>query len=463
MDGVKSYFKKHHLSPYLLVILSFFFIIVLGAFLLDLPISNKSGNWGEFINTFYMATSATCVTGYDIYADGMINTYTLFGQIIMAIMIQIGGLGFLTVLVFFITTFRRNVSFKDRAFMSQAVNSDSIAEVAKFVRKLLLSTLIIELIGFLLGLPVFFAVYENKGEAIWGSIFLSISAFNNAGFDLFGNGSLIRGLGTVCDRMPDWAYHYMLGYTMVLIVLGGISFLVIMDIFPFKKKPSQWRAFTKISLAMTVILILAGWGLLMLTDCIKPDHNITPLDALYQSISSRTAGFSTYDPYYLSVGGRIITCVLMFIGGAPLGTASGIKTTTVFILITTIYCYLRGKKSHAFNRYFSKTMFIKATFVTLLSIFIVLIGYFSLVMFEQNSNPFFSGEHAVFETISSFSTTGYTTALTINLSIGGKITCSVLMFLGRLGPMTFFQIISNNMDKSVKTKYNYVEEEILIG
>ncbi len=467
MEATKSLYKKHSISPYLLVILSFLLIILIGSFLLALPLANKSGTWGNYLNCFFEATSATCVTGLDAYRDGMANTYTLFGQIVMAVMIQIGGLGFLTVLVFFITLFRRNISFRDRLFLSQALNSETIAAVVKYVRKLLLATIIIELIGFGLGLPVFFTIYGNTPEAYWNSLFLSISAFNNAGFDLFGNTSLMCMPGTLCSTMPTWAYYYMLSYMMILIILGGISFVTIMEIFSFKKKPRQYRVFAKICILMTAIIIVFGFLLLMLTDGIpgiKGTNTITSMDALFQTVSARTAGFATFDANKLSVGGRIVTCCVMLIGGSPLGTAGGIKTTTVFIIIVTIFCYLRGKKAHAFNRYFSKNMFIKATFVTMISLLIILLGYFSLAMFESNNNnPFYSSENAIYETISAFTNTGFTSGMTAYLSIGGKITCCILMFIGRLGPITFFQIISKNINKEVNNSVNYVEEDIIIG
>ena len=465
MELTPNQYKKHKLSPYLLVLLSFVLIILIGSFLLCIPAANKSGSWGDYSNALFEATSATCVTGLDAYKDGMGGTYTLFGQIVMAILIQIGGLGFITILAFFITLFQRNLSFKNRVFLSKAVNSDTIALVGKYVRKLLLATLIIELIGFGLGIPVFLTVYDNIGEVCWASLFMSISAFNNAGFDIFGNCSLIRAEGTIFAQMPDWAYYYMLTYLMILIIMGGISFLTIMDVFSFKKKPKQWRVYTKICLAMTGILIVVGFLLLLLTDAIpgvKSGYTISPMDAIFTSISARTAGFATFSMNTLSVGGRIVTCCLMVIGGCPLGTAGGIKTTTIFIIIVTIICYIRGKKAHAFNRYFSKNMFIKATFVTMISLILLLLGYFSLAMFES-SNPCYSSENTVLEAVSAFTNTGFTSGMSTFLSLGGQITCIILMFIGRLGPITFFQLISNNMNKEESDKYHYVEEEIIIG
>lgn len=456
-------YKKQKISPYLLVILSFVFIILLGAFLLTTPPFQLSGNWGTFIDSLYIAASATCVTGADCFPESIANVYTFWGQLIIALMIQIGGLGFITVLVFFVTLFKRKLSFRDRAFLSQAVNSTSYKDLIVFVRKLFIVSICIEILGMLIGLPVFLKLFSNPWEGVWNSLFISISSFNNAGFDIFGNASFIRNFGvSIVDTMENWMYYYMCTYTMLLVVLGGISYLVIFEVFSFKKKPHQWRAFTKICLVMTFILIFVGAGLLMISEGLKKTNPMNFGDAIFQSITCRTAGFATYDPYQLSTGGRIISCFLMFVGGCPLGTASGIKTTTLFILILTMYCYFRGRKVIAFKRYFSQNMIVKTMAVTITSIFVVLIGYFALVMFES-SNIVCTGERAIYEVISCFSTTGFTTPLTISLSVGGKITCAMLMLIGRLGPMTMFQVFSTNMNVEEKTHYRVVEEDILIG
>lgn len=455
---------KHHISPYFLVMLSFLICMLLGGFLLTLPISQTSGEWGNYWDSLYMATSAVCVTGFDLYPNGLVNTITLFGQVVELILMQIGGLGFLTVLFFFVTIFRRKIAFKDRYFLAQATNSSDISHVVTFVRKLIFVTLIIETTGFLVGIPVFIAIYGNSWQAYWGSLFLTVSSFNNAGLDLFGTTSFIRDGNALLSAMPEWAYYYMLTYSMILIVLGGISYLVIFEVFSFKKKPKQWTAYTKICLVMAAILIVGGALLIFLTDgLIAQNNKISFFHSLFLSISCRTAGFASYDPYSLTTGGRIITCILMFIGGSPLGTASGIKTTTLFIIILAIYCYIRGRKVKAFNRYFSQSLVVRSMAVMLMSMFIVLFGYLAICEFE-NGNPVCNGERAVYETISAFTTTGFTTGLTINLSTGSKITCTVLMYVGRLGPMTLFSIFSKNMHiEDDSSHLRYIEEDILIG
>lgn len=456
---------KHRISPFLLVMLSFLVIILFGGFLLTLPISQTSGEWGNYVDSLFMATSAACVTGFDCYPNGLVNTITFFGQVVEAVLMQIGGLGFLTVLFFFVTLFRKKVTFKDRHFLSQAINSTDVSHVVPFLRKLMLTTFIIEATGFILGIPAFINIYGNTPEAYWGSFFLALSAFNNAGLDLFGTTSFIREGNALLTGMSDWAYYYMLTYTMILIILGGISYLVIFEVFSFKKKPNQWSSYTKICLIMAAVLIVVGALLIYLTDgVIAQNKNMSFFHALFLSVSSRTAGFASFEPYDLSNGGRIISWILMFIGGSPLGTASGIKTTTIFIIILSIYSYIRGRKVKAFNRFYSQSLVVKSMAVMLISIFAVLIGYLCICEFEQPINPHFSGERAIYETISAFSTTGFTTKMTVSMSAGSKITCVVLMYLGRLGPMTMFSIFSKNMHIDDRANHvKYIEEDILIG
>ena len=259
---------KRAVSPYLLVLLSFLGVILLGSLLLSLPFAHKDGQWGSYIDSLFIATSATCVTGLSTYANGIGNELTFFGQLIIMIMIQIGGLGFITIFTFIISLFAKKLQFKDRLFLSQAVNSNTIAGVGRFVRRVIGIVITAETIGFLLGLPVFLQVEQyNVGEAIWASVFTSVSAFNNAGFDIFGAYSLIRiAENPIVFGLPTWAYYYMCCYIMLLIILGGISFITIIDVVILRQKPRRWKSFVSIVLMTTGILLVSGFGLFMLTD-----------------------------------------------------------------------------------------------------------------------------------------------------------------------------------------------------
>ena len=274
--------QQRSISPYLLVLLSFLGVIMLGAGLLSFPFAHSDGNWGNFLDSIFIATSATCVTGLSTYAKGVGGELTMFGQIVVLIMIQIGGLGFITIFAFMIYIFTRKLKFKDRLFLSQAVNSTTIAQVGKYVSRVVVIVLFFELLGFALGLPVFLnpeyreATGISIPRAIWFSLFTSVSAFNNAGFDVFGSTSLIQGVGNIyIDSLPTWAYYYLLSYIMLLIIAGGISFVVIIDIFFMRKRARQWSSFTKIVLLTTGILLLMGTLLFYLTDGINHNINFT--------------------------------------------------------------------------------------------------------------------------------------------------------------------------------------------
>lgn len=456
--------KTKQTSPYLLVILSFVGVIIFGAFLLCLPFAHKDGNWGNFMDAIFHATSATCVTGLSTYVKGIGGELTLFGQIVMLIMIQIGGLGFITILTFFASLVQKRMQFKDRYMLAQAVNSNSIADVGKFVKRVIIIVFTVETIGFLIGLPVFFSVPGMKPwDAIWASLFTSISAFNNAGFDIFGALSLIRvAENPIIYTMPDWAYYYMQCYIMALIVLGGVSFLVIIETVFQRRKIRQLSAFTRICLMMTTVLLVFGFGLFCITDVIS--GNINVFQALFQSVTCRTAGFANFDQSTLSPAGKTISTLLMFIGGSPIGTAGGVKTTTIFIVVLCLVRFLQGKKISAFKREFSKTSIIKSMTLLLLGILVVIIGYVLVAAIEESKgNELATTENVLFETFSAFGTVGLTTGLTPTLSVGSKIVISVLMFFGRLGPITLFQIFQTNMDNEKNVHYREVQTDVIIG
>ena len=454
--------RARQTSPYLLVILSFIGVIVFGAFLLSLPISHSNNQWGNFMDAIFHATSATCVTGLSTYVDGIGVELTIFGQIVMLIMIQIGGLGFITILTFFATLIQRRLQFKDRYMLAQAVNSNSIADVGKFVKRVIIIVATAEGIGFIAGLPVFFSIQGiNPLKAIWASLFTSVSAFNNAGFDIFGATSLIRGVGNAyIDKMPDWAYYYMQAYIMILIVVGGISFLTIIETIFQRKKPRQWSAFTRISLLMTAVLLVGGFGLFCLSDVIS--GTINPVQALFQSVTCRTAGFATFNQANLSPAGKTISAVLMFIGGSPIGTAGGIKTTTIFVIVLCLIRFLQGKKISAFKREFSKTSIIKSMTLLFLAVLVVVLGYILVAAFEHGKENM-NAENILFETFSAFGTVGLTTGITPALGLGSKIVICFLMFFGRLGPITLFQIFQTNMDNEKNTHYKEVQTDVIIG
>ena len=457
--------EKHFINPYLLVILSFVVIILIGTTLLVMPFSRADGKFGPFLDSLFLATSATCVTGLNSFAQGIGDELSFGGQLIVMLLIQIGGLGFITLLTFTITLFSKKLQFKDRLFISMMVNSEDFADVVLFVRRIILISFSAEFVGFLLGLPVFLQYSNNIPQGLWYSLFHSVSAFNNAGFDLFGSTSLIRGIGnTFIDGLPNWAYYYLCSYIMVLIVAGGLSFLVIIDIFT-KRKMKQYRVFTKISLLMTGVLLVTGFVVFFISEGFK-----SPFNALFQSVTCRTAGFATVDQDTLQPVSKIFSCFLMFFGGNPLGTAGGIKTTTLYIIVLAMICYIAGRKEVvSFHRKYSNGMIVKAMSLVLLAATTIVVCFVLVYAFERNSKIdalALSTEKSaclIYEVFSAFGTVGVSTGVTPALSIGSKIVIIILMFIGRLGPFTFFQLLGSKMKFDDQSKYKYVEEDFLIG
>lgn len=459
---MKELRKSKRVSPFLLVIISFVVIILLASLFLVSPLARNEGTWGNYIDALFMSTSATCVSGLIPFTNGIVGEYNLFGQIIILICIQLGGLGFMTILAFIITLFKNKLKFKDRYVFSQAVGSSSMSDLVFFVRKIIVISFSFELIGTLVLLPVFLQVRDFQ-TSLWYSLFHAVSAYNNAGMDIFGTSSLILGHGNLIAELPLWAYNYLCIAIMVLVVLGGISFLVVADIFTFKK-PGQWRVFTKIVLMMTVILLVGGTGFLMLSEGIKSTNPMSFLQALFQSVSLRTAGFTTYDQSQLSPAGFVLSIVFMLIGGSPLSTAGGIKITTLFMIVLAMASYFRGRKIVAFKRYFSNNMVIKAMSLAFLGVIIVIVGYLFVAGFES-SNPNITGqEDIVYEVFSAFGTVGMTRGITTSLSEGSKLTLMVLMLIGRVGPITFMQMFQTGInDAKSSSHFQYVEEDFLIG
>ena len=462
---------KKQLNPYLLVILSFVIIILIGSILVMMPFSRTDGKFGNYLDSLFLATSATCVTGLNSFANGIGDELTFVGQLFVLVMIQVGGLGFITLLTFIITLFSKKLQFKDRLFLSMMVNSEDFTEVVSFVRKIILISFSFELIGFLFGLPVFLTADSlSLPEAVWYSLFTSVSSYNNAGFDLFGSTSLIRGVGnSFIDALEPWAYYYMCTYIMLLIIAGGISFLVVMDLFA-KRNFSQLRVFTKISLLMTGVLLGTGFIVFLFSEGFNSGWSATtPFNALFQSVTCRTAGFATIDQDGLSVLGKAFSCFLMFFGGNPLGTAGGVKTTTLYIIVLAMVCYLTGRKVTSFHRRYSNGVIVKAMSLVLLAVTTIFITFIIIYAFESRLNTTELGLSSpksavlIYEIFSAFGTVGVTAGVTPYLSIGSKITIIILMFIGRLGPITFFQLLGSKMRIDDDSTYHYVEEDFLIG
>ena len=475
--------KKIKLNPYFLLIISFLTIVLLGSLLLSMPFvfkNNPNNEWchvGNYLDAFFTSLSAMSLTGLTTYPEGLVDTLTAAGQIIVIVLMQIGGLGVVTILTFLFSIFRRKLQFKDRLFISQAIAFNNYSEIVKFVRRLIVITLVCEVLGFALGLPVFLTLYPNDyAHALSYSLFSSISSFNNVGFDIFKSAtSLIDGIvgtnGNVIST-DNWLYYYYCIYTGLLSLLGGISFLVIIDMLFEHKTPRSWTSFTKIVLIMTFGLIVVMSAALFLTDGLKKDNPMNLFEVVMQIINCRTAGYCIYPIHEISLPGRMICAVMMFIGGSPLSTAGGIKVTTAFIIFISILSYFRGSKLSAFKRNLSDTIVAKSMTIVFIVVTTIIVAYICLTLFGvQEIEGYTLSEDLrkdllglyLFEAFSFFANVGFYTGIEPFLSTGSKIILCLLMLFGHLGPMTFFQLFQNNLDKKANVHYSFVEEDFLIG
>ena len=471
--------QKFKLNPYLLLIVSFLTIVLLGSFLLSMPFAfrdNPNHEWchvGNYLDAFFTSLSAMSLTGVVTYPKGLAATLSFGGQMVVLFLMQIGGLGIVTILTFTLTLFRNRIQFKNRLLISQAIAFENFAEIVHYVRRLIIITAVCELIGFGLGIPVFAKIFPNDiPHILYYSLFHSVSAFNNVGFDIFNEAdSLVGGLGTMVST-NNWLYYYFTTYLAVLSLLGGISFLAIIDMVLSHKPPRRWSAYTKIVLMMSGALIVFFAMCLFFTDGLKSNNPISLYQCFIHTINCRTAGFSLYPLEELSLPGRMMSCVVMFIGGSPLSTAGGIKVTTVFVIIMSIISYFRGKQTSLFKRRYSDTLIVKSMSVVFIVIVILAASFVGLVLFgikevpgyEMNANVKENiNEYYLFEVFSCFGNVGFLTTLEPCLSTGSLIILCFLMLLGHLGPMTFFQLIQNHLDKNTIMHYSFVEEELLIG
>ncbi|MDU2490609.1 MAG: potassium transporter TrkG [Clostridium celatum] len=424
------------IKPSRIIVLGFLMVILLGTILLMLPISINEGKDVSFIDALFTSTSAVCVTG--LIAIDTADTFTIFGRTVVAFLIQIGGLGVTSVGVGFIMLMKRKIGIKERTLIKESMNLDSLKGVVKLVKSILLMTLIFESIGVILSYVVFSKDYAPL-DALGISLFHSVAAFNNSGFDILGG----------LQNLIPYQNNILLNLTTCgLIILGGIGFLVIKEIIEVKSF-KKFTLHTKIVIIMTVILLIVGTILLKLTE------NISWLGAFFFSTSARTAGFSTYPLSSFTNAGLFVIIILMFIGASPGSTGGGIKTTTLFTLYKSIYSTSTNKHCIAFKRKIPLAVILKAFNITILALFIICIGTFILSILEPN----YTFMQLLFEVTSAFGTVGLSTGITPDLSDISKAIISLIMFIGRLGPMTIATIWCCKEPSNA----HYSEETVIIG
>lgn len=424
------------IKPGRIIVLGFLMVILLGTILLMLPISINEGENVSFIDALFTSTSAVCVTG--LIAIDTADTFTVFGRTVVALLIQIGGLGVTSVGVGFIMLLKKKIGIKERTLIKESMNLDSLKGVVKLVKSILIMTLIFESIGVILSYIVFSKDYAPL-DALGISLFHSIAAFNNSGFDILGG----------LQNLIPYQNNVLLNLTTCgLIIFGGIGFLVIKEII-------EVRSFKKFTLHTKIVLIMTGILLVVGTILLKLTEDISWLGAFFFSTSARTAGFSTYPLGNFTSAGLFVLIILMFIGASPGSTGGGIKTTTLFTLYKSIYSTSTNKHCTAFKRKIPLGVILKAFNVTILALFVICIGTFILCIFEPN----YTFMQLLFEVTSAFGTVGLSTGITPDLSALSKFIISLIMFIGRLGPMTIATIWSFKEPSNAC----YSEETVIIG
>ncbi len=407
-------------SPARIIALGFAAMIFIGSILLILPCSVKPGVNVRFIDALYTSTSAVCVTG--LIAIDVGTAFTPVGQFFLALLIQIGGLGVTSVGAGIILAIGKKINIRGRNLIREASNLDTGRGTIKFVKNVFLTTLAFELTGAALSFIVFVRDYPPI-EAIGHSLFHSIAAFNNSGFDNLGlSGELYNNI-----NLTPYQNDVLLNLTTCgLIIFGGIGFLVIREIIDKRFCFKKFSMHAKVVISMSAALIVVG------TVLIKLSEDVTWLGAFFHSVSARTAGFSTYPLGKFTSAGLLVLIVLMFIGASPGSTGGGIKTSTFFVLLQGIKAAATNKNEKGFRYAIPHGTFKKAAVITLLALGVVVFGTYLMLVME----PEIRLVDALFEVTSAFGTVGLSTGITGTLTDGSKILSIIIMYIGRLGPLT---------------------------
>lgn len=421
---------QYKLTYVRIIALGYLLVIIAGTGLLMLPVATRPGNETDFLTALFTATSATCVTGLVV-----VDTYTHwsgFGHTIILLMIQVGGLGFMTMGVLFAMFLKKRITLRTRGLLQESMNGMQMGGIIRLVRMVLRGTFIIELTGAVL-LAIRFIPVFGWGKGILYGIFHSISAFCNAGFDLMGEYS--GQYSSFVEFHGDILVNVVI---MALIVIGGIGFFVWKDIRENKHHMKKYRLHTKMALFMTAILLVGGTVLFYLfeNNNLLAGMNVKDkiLAAAFSSVTARTAGFNTIDTGGLTHASKLLTMVLMFLGGSPGSTAGGIKTVTTLVLIAYVWSNLRASKGvNVFNRRLDDDVIRKASNVVVISL-LMAVSASILICYLQ---PDLVVEDILFEVYSAIGTVGMSTGVTRDLNLASRIIIILLMYCGRIGSMSF--------------------------
>ena len=445
------FLKNKSFSPYMTILLSFMVVTILGGILLSLPISMKYGKSVKLIDGFFIATSAICVTGLSSIDIG--SVYNIFGQMVILVLIQLGGLGVITFTSVIIIMISKKIGYYTKKIVQEDINIDTTFKIEEYVKKVIFSVIIIEFIGTVI---LFFEFIKKFGffKAVYYSFFHSVSAFCNAGFSLFS------------DNLYGFKNSFIINMTIpLLIFLGGIGFSTILNCYNvLRKKEKRLTSTTKLSIKISVFLVILGMVAMFILEYSNKSTigNLSfgqKLEAsFFQSVTTRTAGFNTISILGLKRSTSLLFIILMFIGASPGSTGGGIKTTTIGLIILGTLATLKNKDTIEYDkRSVSWRIYSKAITVLFISLIYTTICVFLLILFERNKNLL----ELVFEVFSAFGTVGLSRNLTPSLADISKFILIVTMFVGRVGPLTIALALSKSNLK--KGRYTYPQENILIG
>jgi len=442
---------KVKLSHTQIIAIGFLILIGLGTLLLSLPVATADGVRAPFLTTLFTAVSASCVTG--LVLQDTATYWSAFGKTVIILLIQIGGLGVITISTLFFLLLRQRVGLRQREVLTESINTTAVGDIMRLIRMILVGTVVIELVGAVL-LSIRFIPRFGPGTGVAYALFHSVSAFCNAGFDLMG---VIEPYGSFTAFSGDWLVNLTL---MALIVIGGLGFIVWDDLLKNGLKFRRYRFQTRLVLVSTGVLVFGGALLIWLMErrCtsagLPPDEQI--LTSLFGSVTARTAGFNTVDTGAMSDGGKLVTMLLMFVGGSPGSTAGGIKTTTCAVILVMAASAVTHRTSPVVvGRRIPDGVLHKAIAVVVINLGFALVG--ALVLCGGQGLPL---TDTLFECLSAIGTVGMTTGITRDLNTLSALTIAVLMFAGRVGSVSFAMAL---IERRARPAVTYPTESLTIG
>lgn len=447
MDFLVEKFKRFESNPPRVLVLGFGGLILIGAILLNLPIASKNGESIGFIDALFTSTSAVCVTGLSVVNTG--EFWSLFGQIVIICLIQMGGLGFMTMTTLVALLLGKKITLRERLIIKEQLNQGTLTGLVRLTKYVITITLCIEGIGVIFLATRFIPIY-GLTKGLWFSVFHSISAFCNAGFDITGN------------SMASFTNDIVINLTIsLLVIFGGIGFTVYLDVIR-NRKFKKLSLHSKIVLTITISLIITGT---ILVYFLEKDNSGTikffsqgekVLASFFQGVITRTAGFNSFDIGMMKDTTAFIFICLMFIGGSPGSTAGGIKTTTFGVIMFSTLSVIKGNKDVViFKKRISQEIINRALAILIIGMFIIIMV--SIVLTITEDAGFLD---ILFETTSAFGTVGLSRGVTPNLSNVGRVIIMITMFFGRVGPLTMAFAFAN---KQKPILYRYAEGNIMIG